>query len=192
MLVTNQNGRLGITSNGADLLKDVPAIKNIHWLPLRHELDMAAVQSVEQSLNIVFPQYYLDFIKACGGFDAGLDFIYPSAMGKEFRRVLLKFIYQGRPWQLHVEALLSPDEPGFISDISEMQCFLEGEMPSEDNLIKLVPIFVDNGNMFICLDFRESATEPSVVFVNVADELAIYPIAASFFDLLKMLTYDMD
>ncbi len=151
---------------------------------------MAAVKSVEQTLNITIPKYYLDFISACGGFDAGRDFIYPSAMGNEFRRVLLKFNLQGRSWQHHVEALLSPDEPGFISVITEMQYFLEGEMPSEDSLIKLVPITVDNGNMFICLDFRESATEPSVVHVNVADELAIYPIAGSFMDLLKMLTYD--
>ncbi|GAA3936922.1 hypothetical protein GCM10022277_36630 [Litoribacillus peritrichatus] len=190
LLITNQNGLLCITSNGCDLLKDMPDIAHIHWRPLDHELNMDAIHSVEQTLGIVFPTYYLDFIRACGGFDAGRDFIYPSAMGNEFRRVLIEFNHQGRLWQQHLETLLSPDEPGFISDISEMQYFLEGEMPSDDKLIKLVPITVDNGNMFICLDFRESATEPSIAFVNVADELAVHPIATSFMALLKMLTFD--
>jgi len=80
--------------------------------------------------------------------------------------------------------LISPDEQHRAYSLMDTYARLKPHFPHG-----LYPFAVTGTGDYVCFDYRKSARDPKIVFYfsEESGEEAIYPIAASFSDLLKRL-----
>lgn len=147
-------------------------MKNIKWNLLQKPATQSAVHEVEQKLNVVFPDDYVEFAMLYhGAMPEIADFQYFD-MERKIQRMsglaqLLSF---------------DPANSAYIVHHYEM---LKGEHFPEN----VTPFGDTGGGDYICFDYRNDSAKPVVVlWKHEADvERSVWPLSLSFTEFLAML-----
>ncbi|HAU15491.1 MAG: hypothetical protein CMK83_13705 [Pseudomonadales bacterium] len=133
-----------------------------------HHVDPASIRYLEDELDIIFPQDYLDAVVSNDGKTPS-----PSVLS-----------INGRTTGIDVLFLIEGGEPEESSTIRSNLEYIEDDVPE-----KIIPIMGTGGASVIAFDYRLSNRNPKVVFVNAdkEGEDAITEISANFTDFLSLL-----
>ncbi|EIO3939940.1 SMI1/KNR4 family protein [Vibrio vulnificus] len=136
--------------------------------PLRDEL----IESVSTIIQFSLPQDYIDCVK--------------YYHGGQPKNGSLFIDVEGSSWDIGFGELLTLDPLESRTNVITSLSRLRKVHGLSKNYL---PIVLGGGGDYICLDYSESATNPTVVFWfhELQGEEAIFPVAESFSQVLAML-----
>ena len=145
----------------------------LEWDDYKDPVDYNEIKKTESAIGINFPDDFIECVKIHHGADPtpqDFDFI------SNFHGSLVETCL-GRMLSLK-------DSENTLLD-SYQNLTIHNTLP-----VKVVPFAVDGGGDYICFDYRETKTNPSVVYWEheaYPPEKAISYLAPTFTDFLKML-----
>ncbi|MCU5201634.1 MULTISPECIES: SMI1/KNR4 family protein [Bacillus cereus group] len=143
-------------------------MNNIVWIGVsKEEITDNEIKQVEQHFNIKLPNDFIECVKECdGGYPRPKVFDVPGQDENVFSDLLT----------FHIE-----DEYSIVKNYEDIK----------DQLVDNVYPFANDpfGN-FLCFDYRNNPTSPTIVFWDHEEEdmeKAIYPVCSTFTELLDSL-----
>ncbi|KRE64167.1 SMI1/KNR4 family protein [Paenibacillus sp. Soil750] len=139
-------------------------------------LDLNIVGEVETTLGYKLPKSYIELLGIQNGGELQKNVIHCE------KKTGTKSVCTGRFYPLEKVAINFQEH---INIIEEQLAFSDHNRDIYQSYKMILPISVENHG-YVCLDYRNSLTDPSVVYFYDED-LVDYYIASSFDDFLKKL-----